>query len=102
MSASEYVCERLARSSTAEQTAVDGIHNVICGDHSAAKIATVQALHGLFATLHTVKLDIDVTCIDVQSDMDDMSVASLALSFDIILQFFVPVGVARGFLPAKC
>lgn len=75
-----------------EETGVDGIYHGRSSDHPAAEVATVKALDGVLASLHLVKLEINVSLgVGLDGDVDDVAVFVFRLLTNILLQFLDPV-----------
>lgn len=75
-----------------EETGVNRINNRGGSDHSAAKVTTVEALDGVLASLHLVKLEVNVSFgIRIDRDVDDVTVFVLCLLSYVILEFLDPV-----------
>lgn len=69
-----------------EETGVDGIYHWRSSDHPAAKVATVKALDCVLASLHLVKLEIDIAFrVGLDGDVDDVAVFVLRLLTNILL-----------------
>lgn len=69
-----------------EETGVDGIYHRCSSDHSAAEVATVEALDCVFASLHLVKLEINISFgVGLDGDVDDVAIFVLRLLADILL-----------------
>jgi hypothetical protein len=72
-------------SSAREQTAVDGIHNRRCVDHSSAKVSAVETFDRVLAALDLVKLEVDVAGgVGVDGDVDNVSVLLFGFLSNII------------------
>lgn len=69
-----------------EETGVDGIYHWRSSDHPAAKVATVKALDCVLASLHLVKLEIDISFrVGLDGDVDDVAIFVLRLLTNILL-----------------
>jgi hypothetical protein len=82
---------RVSLDSFREKTAVDGIDNGLGTDLSTTKKSPVQPLDGVFTSLYTIKLEVDVTLsVWIKGNMDNMTVFLFALSFDIVFKLLDP------------
>jgi hypothetical protein len=75
-----------------EETGIDGIYHRRSSDHPAAEVATVEAFDRVLASLHLVKLEINISFgVGLDGDVDDMAVFVLRLLANILLEFLDPV-----------
>ena len=65
---------------------VDRVDDILRRDHLTAEVAPVEAADCVLAALHTVKLDVDLTVVVVQSevDVDDLPVFVFAFGADVV------------------
>lgn len=69
-----------------EETGVDGIYHRRGSDHPAAEVATVEALDCVLASLHLVKLEIDISLgVGLDGDVDDVAVFVFRLLTNVLL-----------------
>jgi hypothetical protein len=80
---------------------VDRVNHILRRDHATAEPATIEAFDGILAALHTVKLDVDlaIVIVETEADMHDVAILVLALSFDIVFELLLPACCG---LPASC
>jgi hypothetical protein len=75
-----------------EETGINGIYHRRSSDHSAAEVATVEALYRVLASLHLVKLEINVSFgVGLDGDVDDVAIFVLRFLANILLEFLDPV-----------
>ena len=83
-----------------ELCVVDRVDNVGGMDFALVEVATVETLEGLLATGNRVELDEDVAVrVDVDGDMNNLAVLSVALSLDISLHILRPARSELVWLP---
>jgi hypothetical protein len=74
-----------------EETAIDSINNRLSADLTTSKEPSIESLDGVFASLYTIKLEVDITLsVWIKCNVDNMTVFLLTFSFDIIFKLFNP------------
>ena len=74
-----------------EEGAVYGVNDRLCADLASSKKSAVEALDGIFATLHLGEFQIDVALgVRIYRNVNHLSVLFVALSSDVVLKFFNP------------
>jgi hypothetical protein len=75
---------------------VDLVDNVRGAKDAAVEAAAIETLQGLLSPRERVELDIDFpVCIGIDCDMNDVAVLLVALSLDLNLKIFDPVGAVQ-------
>lgn len=72
---------------------VDCVDNVLRRDLATVEPAAVETENGSFASLDAVELDVDLTVIIVEGEVevDDFAVLAVTLALNIVLQGLLPV-----------
>lgn len=69
-----------------EETGVDGIYHRRSSDHPAAEVTTIEALDCVLASLHLVKLEINISLgVGFDGDVDDVAVFVFRLLTNVLL-----------------
>jgi hypothetical protein len=74
-----------------EETAIDSVHDRLCGNLLATKETAIEALDGVLSALDTVELQINVALrVRIYRDVNNMAIFFFALLANVVLQFLDP------------
>ncbi len=81
----------MALDSFREKTAVDSVDYGLSTDLPATEKSSVESLDGVFTSLYTIKLEVDVTLgIRIKGNVDNMTVFLFTFSLHIVFELLDP------------